>query len=169
MRSTDWKPRLLAALLLFGGTGSVVSAELDWGALKPGLAGATMTEGTAQCLECHEDYMAAYARTTHGRALTSCDSCHGPSSAHLEKPSSRASQPISFSPEEGLSPNEKGEICLQCHAGAERSYWKGGAHEASDVSCDSCHYVMERRSDHSLAIGENSSATCQSCHLEERA
>jgi DmsE family decaheme c-type cytochrome len=169
MRSTVWKPALAAALLALSWTGAGIAGEVNWEVLKPGLAGATVVQGTEQCLECHEDYMEAYARTTHGRALTSCDSCHGPSSAHLEKPRNKATQPISFSPEAGLGPSDKGAICLQCHEGGRHSYWQGSAHEASNVSCESCHYVMEKRSDTGLAITEDSGGACVSCHLEERA
>lgn len=168
MRSKHWKPPLLAALLALSFT-SVSATEVSWEALQPGLAGASVVNGTEQCLECHEDYMEAYAKTDHGRALTSCDSCHGPSSKHLEKPRSKEFQPISYGEEGGLAAHDKAAICAQCHESGEHTYWQGSAHEASDVSCESCHYVMERRSDTGLAISENSTELCESCHLEERA
>jgi DmsE family decaheme c-type cytochrome len=160
--------RLCGALLVMLCPFAVAANGFNWGALKPALADSHRVETSGECVECHADYMAAYARTSHGRALTSCDSCHGPSGKHLEAPRRRADQPVSFGPEGGLSPQQRTQICMQCHQGSSKTYWQGGAHQASDVTCESCHYVMERKSDHGLAINEDTTATCLSCHLEQR-
>jgi DmsE family decaheme c-type cytochrome len=162
-----FKQLLLGLVLLALWPAAMAATKVDWAAFKPALADAHMVEGSGQCIECHEDYIKAYSRTRHGRALASCDSCHGPSSLHLESNSKRV-RPVSFAPDGDLTPQQRTEICMQCHEGSSRTYWQAGAHESADVTCESCHYVMERKSDRGLAINENSSDTCMSCHLEQR-
>lgn len=45
--------------------------------------------GNGVCLDCHDDVGADFAKTMHGTLLSktsanSCESCHGPGSAHVE-------------------------------------------------------------------------------------
>lgn len=167
MNGTSCGLRLVVAMVVLFQTATIWAGDVDWEALNPQLAGATVVEGTGQCVDCHEDYMKAYAGTRHARVLKNCDSCHGPMSKHLEAPRAKPALLVSFK-EGGLAPHQKASICLQCHEGSERTYWQGGAHETSDVTCDSCHYVMERRSDTSLTIKEDTSGVCLNCHLEKR-
>lgn len=160
---------LAVSLAFLFHAGMAGAKEVDWAALNPELRGATYVKSNTECLECHEDYIQAYKRTTHGRALIGdCESCHGPMSKHMDAPRKEPVLAVSFKPDAGLSPKQKSSICLQCHEGTKRTYWQGGPHEASDVSCNSCHYVSERRSDRTLAINENASGACLSCHLEKK-
>jgi DmsE family decaheme c-type cytochrome len=161
---------LAFAFAILAPSGSAYARDVDWAALNPNLAGATFVEDSTKCATCHKAYVHTYEGTTHDRALGAggCESCHGPMSKHLAAPRrQRLETTISFS-EGGLAPQQKASICLQCHEGSERTYWQGGAHEASDVSCNSCHYVMERKSDDSLTIKEDASAMCLTCHLEKQ-
>ena len=146
------------------------AAAVDWAKLNPELSGAVSVPGSSECLECHEDYMRTYARTTHGRALPDggCESCHGPMSKHIEAPRKEPPLAVTFKPEGGLTPVQKSSVCLQCHEGTKRTYWEGGPHAANDVTCDSCHYTMERRTSTGLAINEDAKTICLSCHLENR-
>lgn len=156
---------LHVGLLHAGDTGA---AKIDWAAINPELADATFVGGNDQCLDCHEDYIRAYAGTRHARTGTDCESCHGPMSKHLQSPRKKPALVVSFTPDNGLTANEKSSICQQCHDDSRRNYWQGGAHEAGDVACSSCHYVMERRSDKALTINEDATGLCLSCHLEKR-
>ncbi len=143
--------------------------DVDWVALNPGLQGATSVEEITECYDCHEEYMKPYAKTKHGRALPGdCESCHGPMSKHMDAPRQKPPLAISFKPIGGLSSDQKNAICMQCHEGGEQSYWQGGVHEANEVSCNTCHYLMERKSDRSLTIKENAATVCMDCHIEKR-
>jgi DmsE family decaheme c-type cytochrome len=146
------------------------ATTVDWTELNPELSGASFVSNDGECLECHEDYMQAYARTVHGRQLPEggCESCHGPMSKHMDAPRRKPPLAVSFKPEGRLSPAQKSAVCLQCHEGTERTYWQGGPHAVNDVTCDSCHYTMERRSDRSLAITEDIKGACLDCHTEKR-
>ena len=161
---------LISGIILFQGTGTAQAADVvDWAALNPELEGASFVKDSAECFECHEDYMKTYALTRHGRLLPGdCESCHGPMSKHIAAPRKEPPLLVTFKPEGGLTPAQKSSICLQCHEGTRRTYWQGGPHEVNDVTCNSCHYTMERRSDKSLAIAEDGKGACLSCHTEKR-
>lgn len=152
---------------------SVVGAKspkktVDWVALNPAFEGATFVNDPETCRTCHEDYMTAFAGTKHARAFAAkppaemgaCESCHGPRSKHVEEPGAE----LRF---------EKGSraetaVCLQCHEGGSRMGFKAGAHQANDVGCTSCHYVMASKSPAALLIRETPSDTCYTCHQEVR-
>ncbi len=142
---------------------------IDWVKLNPAFAGATFVNDAETCRTCHEDAMTAYAGTTHAHAFSTrppatsgdCESCHGPRSKHVEDPTAalkidRASRAQSA-------------ICLQCHQGGARFGWKGGAHHSNDVSCTSCHEVMEKKSERALLVKATVMETCYQCHAEVRA
>jgi DmsE family decaheme c-type cytochrome len=156
---------IFGAVMLFG---PAMSEELDWASLNPDLADAVTVSDIQECTGCHDDYLRAYATTHHGRNQVECESCHGPASKHLKSPRKKPTLMVSFSEESGLTSGQKASVCLQCHEGSKRTYWQGGPHEASDVSCNSCHYVMARRSDTALTMTEDASEICLTCHLEKR-
>ena len=147
-----------------------LAGNVDWVELNPDLDGAVSVPGSDKCLECHEDYVKAYAMTKHGRVLPEggCESCHGPMSKHLDAPRKEPTLAVTFKPEGKLSPAQKSAICLQCHEGTRRTYWEGGPHEVNEVTCDSCHYTMARRSDRNLTIAEDGKDACLTCHIEKR-
>jgi DmsE family decaheme c-type cytochrome len=137
--------------------------SVDWVALNPAFAGATYVKDPATCQTCHEDYMKAYAGTKHARAFAAstpeqgdCESCHGPRSKHVENPGADLK----------IEPASKAQssVCLQCHEGGTRMGWKAGTHAANDVSCASCHTVMEARSEKALLAKASGADTCYACH-----
>jgi DmsE family decaheme c-type cytochrome len=150
------------------GASASAGARVDWTALDPDFAGATFVGDDAVCVSCHEDYEKAYAATRHAQAFRlggasgNCESCHGPRSAHVENPGNE----LAFS---ALTPAQQSAVCLQCHEGGARMVWKSGAHSRAEVSCASCHHVMERISDRALLIRDNSSEGCLTCHADVRA
>ena len=162
---------LVIAAAFLSHSGTTQAKDVDWGALNPILVGATFVKDSAKCVECHEDYMQTYQGTKHDRVLAAggCESCHGPMSKHLDAPKRKKLEAtISFDPEGGLTVKQKASICMQCHEGGKQLYWQSGPHEASNVSCDSCHYVMERKSDKSLKLAEDAKTICMGCHIEKK-
>lgn len=153
-----------------GGTSRHVRKPVDWVALNPEFAGATFVNDPATCLACHEDAGRTYDHTIHAAALRyapgsegrDCESCHGPRSEHVQDPTDALSH-------ERLTPAGQSAMCLQCHDGGARFGWKAGAHRAADVSCLSCHVVMERRSDRALLAQASSPQLCYTCHGDVRA
>jgi DmsE family decaheme c-type cytochrome len=155
---------------------SVASAKprartVDWSALNPAFAGATFVNDPETCRTCHEDTMRAYDHTMHARALKGsvpadkggeCESCHGPRSAHIENPTRELAH-------EHLTAAQQSSVCLQCHDGGTRFGWKAGPHQANDLSCSSCHTVMQKNSARALLSKASGPETCYSCHGEVRA
>jgi DmsE family decaheme c-type cytochrome len=144
--------------------------QVDWAALHPVFQDATYVNDSSICEACHEDYMQAFQNTQHARAFRfgrmpaqgECESCHGPRSKHVESPDAE----FSFA---ALTAGQQSSICMQCHEGGTRMTWRHGAHLNGDVSCSSCHYVMERRSESALLIRERGADTCYQCHQDVRA
>jgi len=161
-----------ALALLFGWSAAGAKTPkraVDWAALDPAFQGATFVNDPETCRTCHESDMEKYAGTTHARVFArmppketgDCESCHGPRSKHVEAPSDE----LAFS---RLSPARQSAVCLQCHEGGSRFGWKAGIHMANDVSCTSCHTVMERSSDRALLAKASATETCYQCHGEVR-
>ena len=172
---TQWGV-LSAALILWAGPVQAGS-KVDWGKINPALKGAASSGSISGCLDCHEDYIKSFAKTKHarnfktqmGKSLAeSCESCHGPMSAHATETDfdKKLSTTISF---KTLAPHLKNKICQQCHEKQVTMHWKGSVHEMANVSCDKCHYVMARKSKRRLSINEDSKKACFTCHKDKRA
>jgi len=159
------------------------SRKVNWGAINPALKGAVSVAKSAnpddetECLLCHKDYVRAFGRTKHAKAFVSkygkrlgsaCETCHGPMSKHLggDTREQRKAAVVSF---KSISPAKKNAICLQCHEKGPVMHWRGSSHEMSDVSCDTCHYVMKKRSKRRLFINDDSKKACFGCHRGKRA
>jgi DmsE family decaheme c-type cytochrome len=151
--------------------------KVDWGKINPSLKGATSYDSIKSCLDCHEDYIRAFAKTKHalffkrklGKTLAeSCESCHGPMSAHMSGSDfdKKISATVSF---KTITPQQKNQICLQCHEKQTTLHWKGSVHEIANVSCDKCHYRGTRRGIRKLFINEDSKKACFQCHQDKRA
>jgi DmsE family decaheme c-type cytochrome len=167
----------MLGVLLAGAGAASAGEEPDWVAFNPAMKGATSVGNTTQCAECHDDYLKAFANTKHARVYkatagkgigASCEVCHGPASKHLEEKdeSKKAESIISF---KRLTPQQKSQVCLQCHEKGQRLSWRGSPHEMNNISCDKCHYVMARKSKQSFTIFEDSKKVCFMCHKDKRA
>lgn len=162
---------VLSVASLFVLTGAArAPKEVNWSELNPAFAGAEFVRDASTCAGCHEEALAAYSHTTHGRALGAngrtttekleCESCHGPRSKHVEDPTGELSK---------IAPAGRAQVCLQCHSASKNHMqWQNSAHAMANESCDSCHVVMERRSDKALLKAADETATCYSCHGEVR-
>lgn len=146
-----------------------VRKPVDWAAINPAFEGATYVNDRATCLSCHEDAMKGFDVTTHAKTFRhsvpvpggECESCHGPRSKHIEEPTNVfASVPMTTA--------QKSAVCQQCHAGGARVGWKAGVHQSSDVSCTSCHVVMEQKSERALLAKASQRDLCYQCHAEVR-
>jgi DmsE family decaheme c-type cytochrome len=148
------------------GAKSPKKKAVDWVALNPEFKGATYVNDPETCRTCHEDYMKTFSRTKHAKVAggelnpSQCETCHGPRSKHIEAPDT------TFAIDR--SSREQSAVCLQCHEGGPRFAWKAGAHQAENVSCSSCHYVMDQRSERALLVKASATETCYSCHTDVR-
>jgi DmsE family decaheme c-type cytochrome len=147
-----------------------IKKPVDWVALNPEFAGATFVNDRATCLECHEDSMRTYDHTVHAAALafapgangSDCETCHGPRSKHNEDPTDVLAH-------ERLTPAGQSAVCIQCHEGGSQIGFKAGPHHSAEVSCTSCHAVMEKKSERSLLMRVTPTQVCYQCHSEVRA
>jgi DmsE family decaheme c-type cytochrome len=157
---------LACGLSVFGA--KAPKKTVDWVKLNPAFAGATFVNDSEKCQSCHEDAMKTYAGTPHAAAIRAgaadgageCESCHGPRSKHVENPTAELKI--------DAKARAQSAVCLQCHEGGARFGWKAGPHQAGDVSCTSCHTVMEKKSERALLAKATASEICASCHAEVR-
>jgi len=141
--------------------------------------------GVDTCLECHDETekhpVLSILSTPHavlGDARTplaqqhSCETCHGPSAAHVDEESTRVD--VAFGQDAPVEPqNEK---CLSCHQGSLRMGWAGSKHDLQNVPCAACHTVHAREDrvlvkniDPMRFNREGQASVCFQCHLEKRA
>ena len=145
--------------------GIAAADDVNWTDLNPKFKGATYVKDPSTCFSCHEEAEEAYNHATHAKAFKAnppsagdCESCHGPRSLHIEDPSR----------ELALTPKQQGKACLQCHEGGTHMNWKSSAHNSADISCTSCHTVMQKKSEKALLSSVSEEALCTSCHTDVR-
>jgi DmsE family decaheme c-type cytochrome len=134
--------------------------------------------GSATCLGCHNvapvndiihaaHWVKADARTP--AAQRECESCHGPSAAHvaaLEKGEFVPPAVVFKGPH--ISPVEvRNGACLSCHQDATRMNWQGSPHQRNDLACGSCHTIHATKD--LVRERETQAATCFRCHTQQRA
>ena len=138
------------------------------------------SKGADNCLMCHRsakwDVMPIF-NTKHG-SLTDkdapftnlqCESCHGPSAAHMKAKNKAETPPMRvFGKGAHSSATEQNEGCLSCHSGHNTMGWMGSAHENADVTCVSCHDVHSD-SDPMLGDSLGQQEVCFDCHQRTRA
>jgi DmsE family decaheme c-type cytochrome len=142
-------------------------------------------EELSDCLDCHDESarypVTPILATPHGVKADArtplaqqyeCQTCHGPSAAHIED---EAAPGVRFGPD--LPAGPQNEVCLGCHQGGERINWQGSVHAASEIACTSCHsihvledpvMIKDRRPD-TPVMRRGQTAICFQCHAEKRA
>ncbi|HEY8153936.1 MAG TPA: DmsE family decaheme c-type cytochrome [Myxococcota bacterium] len=142
-------------------------------------------DGVDTCLECHDESekrpVLSILATPHavlGDPRTplaqqhSCETCHGPSAAHVEEESTAVD--VVFGAE---APAEaQNAKCLSCHQGGLRMGWAGSKHDLQNVACAACHTVHAREDrvltkniDPMRFNREGQASVCFQCHMEKRA
>ena len=134
--------------------------------------------GAAECLTCHNQApVTDILRTPHavgGDAHApfgqhECESCHGPSDAHVAGfaagtftlPSVRFNGP-------NASPvATRNQVCLECHEGGEHANWAGSPHQTNNLACVSCHTIHVDKDP--ILVKATQPAKCFTCHTQQRA
>ncbi len=113
------------------------------------------------CADCHEQVVAPFGRSTHGRLKSwevrggevGCAACHGDPTQHLE--TGEMEGLVRFTGD----PAGDSAACLTCHASRGAEEWAAAAH-AHQLACTECHFI------HAVKAP---SSTCASCHQEVHA
>jgi hypothetical protein len=103
-------------------------------------------EGAQACLDCHEtEQVMGIAGTSHAdfddprtpAAQKQCESCHGPSTVHMQFPMQVAN--VHFGKASAATAAVQNQRCLACHTDGEQKDWEASAHGFENVLCSSCH------------------------------
>jgi DmsE family decaheme c-type cytochrome len=121
--------------------------------------------GSEMCAACHEDISKAFSKNPHavletdkrrGWETRSCESCHGPGSAHGESAEAAAIRNPAR-----LRPAETDRGCLSCHKGQTTHAGRVmSGHGRNQVSCAACHSIHKT---------PPLKADCAGCHTSVRA
>ncbi|MDA8413508.1 MAG: GSU2203 family decaheme c-type cytochrome [Desulfobacteraceae bacterium] len=128
--------------------------------------------GDANCAACHEDKMAPFTKTVHGRLASfevmggekGCESCHGPGSLHATEGDSAKIH--SFGK---LPPDQASALCLKCHSSDALMEWHGNEHALNDVACSDCHRIHQGSQPIKKSLKMPEPDLCYGCHQEYQA
>ncbi len=139
-------------------------------------ASAAQTGGYAgddTCTTCHDSEGKALKQTLHGKAQNvrtpsaqngrTCETCHGPGQAHAE--SGGDTTKIRRIP--AMAPREASDVCLTCHDRGNHANFKGGMHDARNLTCVTCHSIHSPKSDKAQLKTTSVIETCATCHKTE--
>jgi len=131
------------------------------------------------CLGCHgqdrhvvgflKSPMAAKGDPKTPMASGGCESCHGPSAAHVASRSKGGDvEPaVVFDGPHAAPVEDLNAICLGCHQTAERINWQGSLMQRQGVACVNCHTIMA--SEDPVRVKKTQPEVCFGCHAEQRA
>jgi DmsE family decaheme c-type cytochrome len=170
--------RPAAVLGLLALLGLLLSAPAPERPLAAQQAESAYADGDAEgCLDCHNEHptnqilrtphaVSADARSPLG-AEQQCETCHGPSQAHLTRLPDGTRPPPGFVFDATVPAEERSAVCLDCHQGQARMHWASNVHQFEDVACTDCHTVHELRDP--VLVVETEPQVCVQCHLIQRA
>jgi predicted CXXCH cytochrome family protein len=135
----------------------------------PHIAGATFV-GSQECAQCHEETTKDFTHATHARLTvggstkdTSCESCHGPGSKHVDSGGAKGTI---------INAGKAPESCFQCHLDKRGEFSLPHGHPvmSGKMTCTECHdphkgNAIKGRGAASLA-SENDS--CLECHTAQK-
>lgn len=145
-------------------------AGFAW-ALSAGAAEPAVTAVSALCADCHEEVVAAFPTSPHGRSYAhskaygkaSCESCHAGAAAHAE-----SGEPEDLASPAHLSGLAGSASCIDCHRNQKHViFWQGSAHETAGLACLDCHSV-HAPSVVKGGVALQRSQLCVSCHVSSR-
>ncbi|HEX6828759.1 MAG TPA: DmsE family decaheme c-type cytochrome, partial [Burkholderiales bacterium] len=87
----------------------------------------------------------------------------------INKPEGAKERPkvqVSFGKNSTTPIEERNKVCLTCHQGGKRVFWKVSAHDARAVACTSCHQVHTQHD--RVRDKTEQSDVCFTCHKEIR-
>ncbi len=126
--------------------------------------------GIEQCAACHEETVAAFKETVHGkkgfekRSSHACETCHGPGKAHVDAGGGKGSMKNPAN----LSKDDKSAMCLTCHDRGTKLMWAGSAHDARGLACQSCHSIHKAQGEKAQLKTALESDLCFSCHKQQK-
>ena len=126
--------------------------------------------GIEQCAACHEETVAKFRESIHGkkgfemRSSHSCETCHGTGKAHVDAGGGKGSM-ITI---KGLSKEKQTEMCQQCHDRGNKTEWQGSLHETRGLACQDCHSVHSAGSD-KAQLKTSETDLCFTCHKQKQA
>lgn len=149
---------------------------------KPASALPSEYAGQELCEKCHAKGLEAYQHTIHAKVLNEqngrtaqmrygCEACHGPGMAHVQAGGVGGKGGpgwVTFNPNSGEDTSTQNAVCLQCHTGGQRLFWKGSPHQSRGAPCVSCHQVMHKASPDHLLARSGVVQTCAQCHVLRR-
>lgn len=183
-RKVVWQLRFRRHLLLpalVTGTGILVAAHFivscsgtsTVAAPPPVIPGAEFV-GSESCATCHESITKVFPQSVHARIHpvpgmegidTSCESCHGPGSLHVEAGGGTPLQPLIVNP--GKSP----ESCFKCHLDIHADFRLPHHHPVLEgqMNCANCHdphghEIFKPAGGPGLGWNDQS---CAQCHREQ--
>jgi DmsE family decaheme c-type cytochrome len=144
-------------------------------------SGTYSVDGANSCLTCHgaDDEFPANGilATPHavlgdpnspfGEGKHDCETCHGPSAAHVSRLEDGTRPPVDFSFGPDRPAAEQNGICLDCHEDASRFHWPGSVHDAEGLACVNCHDIHQ--TDDAVLALDTQPQVCFECHQEQRA
>jgi DmsE family decaheme c-type cytochrome len=169
---------VVAALLVVGATSAGAQPAAKPGTAAPPGEGYV---GAETCKGCHEEAFNRFATTKMGKLFLrhprntleqlGCENCHGPGKAHADQGGGKGKDAkiITFAKDDPTPVETRNKLCLDCHTKGARLFWAGSAHEGRDVSCTSCHRVMEDHSPRAVLAKATEIETCGQCHIQKRA
>lgn len=131
--------------------------------------------GAATCMQCHNQApVTNILLTPHAMkgdphapfGQHDCESCHGPSEAHVKDPLHTMPNVLFKGPK--VSPVAvRNQVCLSCHQNGLRMDWAGSQHQNNNLACVSCHTVHVAKDP--ILVKETQPEKCFTCHAEQRA
>ena len=129
--------------------------------------------GNESCATCHEDVTRVFHGSVHARvhgapvagSETSCESCHGPGSRHVESGGGTPFNRLI------VNPGKSAEACFKCHVGVHAEFRLPSHHPVLEnkMSCVDCHDphghdIMKPAGGLGMARLNES---CAECHREQ--
>ena len=130
------------------------------------------------CTTCHDENenkpILSIYQTAHGNKADSrtpsCQSCHGESEKHLSSKNNPPDVIFGAKTSGAFTPNaskDQNTSCLTCHdKDQSRTHWQGGAHQAADLACTSCHVVHNAHDKVRDKITQKD--VCFTCHTDQK-
>lgn len=160
---------LLLCALLAGTAGLATAAPAN-----DVLSANRTLEGDKVCTSCHDESedkpVLGLYQTRHGvkgdHRTPGCQTCHGPSAAHLKEKKNPTD--VVFSGKGKSGAEAQSAVCLNCHKGGARGLWEGSKHHTNDVACNNCHKI-HRTGEDKVMSKITQPDVCFGCHKTERA